>query len=944
MSLITRLLGFSFFALSTTVQAAEIPASALTGNLSVSPMGAATYSIPLALPAGVNGATPKLSLEYNSQSGMGIAGMGWNIGGLSAITRCPQSKAVDGVQKALTLSIDDRFCMDGQRLILTSGTYGAAGSTYQSEINNFARVTALTNPNNNSLIYFKVETKDGKVLEYGSRTDAVLQPNAAGKANYPLVWMISNAYDKDQKGQLIAYDYANDNANGQQTLTRVRYAFDVNNANNLAEVVFDYDTTFQSLLIPALNYQYLASQSFSLPPISKYQAGSLIKLDKNLKSISIKTKKDMSSSFDNNSIYSLKYNTALNTRKSRLEKIDLCFENGNCTSPFKITYKDAYVYPDFNNSTSINGQYPAAIAWANNQVYPRYIVDINGDAYPDIIQFDWSGFTYYLNQNGAGFSSYHIVNGVFNNSFAPGGSPGTWSWSYPESFPRYIVDIDNDGYPDIVGFGWQDVFVNKNNKGNGFLSEQIIFHSFTQGNGWFGVNEHPRSVVDVDNDSYPDIVGFKDDGVYIALNNKNSGFNAAERKIENFGRNHGWPKNSTHPRFIVDIDNDGFKDIIGFKDDGVYLSKNNNMVFSAPERVLNEFGVSQGLKNMDEYPRFILDINGDGYVDIIGFSDNGVEASLNDGTGKFIAKSKKIDFFKTKSGWYADDWISNKKSPRTFSDINNDGLVDIIGFHNYKDVNDQYRCKLYVAINNGNTFDLFPYNSNMIAGCNSTPSAQDNADATKYPIYLADMNADGFQDIFYVSPEGLFVSLNKNVGNIDKVTQIEQSFNKFIIEYGISSNTNLYKKEDATYPNVSISTPFYLVQSVASSNGVGSEAYTDYKYTNMLFDYLRGNKGFKTVSSMNRDTKIKTESVYNQEFPYIGAMIAQRTGYCATAACLAASTIYPFVAQSGLSVLSSTVNIFDNQVTNGSTANQKIYFPYIKSSTTTTYEPPAVGQ
>ncbi len=42
--------------------------------------GVATFSVPLALPAARGSAQPSLSLSYSSSGGLGVAGMGWNIG------------------------------------------------------------------------------------------------------------------------------------------------------------------------------------------------------------------------------------------------------------------------------------------------------------------------------------------------------------------------------------------------------------------------------------------------------------------------------------------------------------------------------------------------------------------------------------------------------------------------------------------------------------------------------------------------------------------------------------------------------------------------------------------------------------------------------------------------------------------------------------------------
>lgn len=112
------------------------------GSYFVTPSGTAVYQIPIQLPPGVAGLVPNVSLSYSSQGSGNIAGQGWSLGRASVINRCPRARATDGVSGALSFNTDDRFCLDGQRLILVSGTYGAAGSEYRTEVDQFSRVIA----------------------------------------------------------------------------------------------------------------------------------------------------------------------------------------------------------------------------------------------------------------------------------------------------------------------------------------------------------------------------------------------------------------------------------------------------------------------------------------------------------------------------------------------------------------------------------------------------------------------------------------------------------------------------------------------------------------------------------------------------------------------------------------------------------------------------------
>src|SRR5690349_11584837 len=104
-------------ALSTVqsvLQAQTTVAGSTAGSFRVTESGAAEYRIPIRVPPGIAGMEPKLAVVYNSQAGNGLLGVGWNLEGLSAITRCPMTMAEDGVRGAVNYDANDRFCLDGQ--------------------------------------------------------------------------------------------------------------------------------------------------------------------------------------------------------------------------------------------------------------------------------------------------------------------------------------------------------------------------------------------------------------------------------------------------------------------------------------------------------------------------------------------------------------------------------------------------------------------------------------------------------------------------------------------------------------------------------------------------------------------------------------------------------------------------------------------------------------
>lgn len=218
------------------------------GQLSVSLSGAATYSIPISVPPGINGVVPQVGLVYNSQGGNGMAGYGWNISGVSAITRIPRTKFHDGVVAGVNIDANDRFALDGQRLILKTGTaYGASGSTYETEnfsnlkITFYKDIIQIGNGLNFQFTdYFVLEHPDGSIAQYG------LAPDSRSITT----WSIN--YWENPQGVRISYTY--NLSNNNLTIKAIKYGT-VGTTTAINSIDFVYNTRKR------LEQSYVAGES-----------------------------------------------------------------------------------------------------------------------------------------------------------------------------------------------------------------------------------------------------------------------------------------------------------------------------------------------------------------------------------------------------------------------------------------------------------------------------------------------------------------------------------------------------------------------------------------------------------------------------------------------------------------------------------------------------------
>lgn len=216
---------------TTTPTGSSTEVGVTEGELSVSLTGSASYNIPIAVPPGINGVEPKIGLSYNSNAGNGIAGYGWNISGLSAITRIPSTKYHDNNNDPVDYDALDRFALDGQRLIKkngTSGTYGANNTVYETEVFSNVKITSYgVHPNgaNYGPAYFIVQYPDGSLAHFGNSTDS----------RSITTWAIT--YYQNAQGLRINYSYTL--LYNTLYIASIKYG-NVGTTQTLNEISFDY--------------------------------------------------------------------------------------------------------------------------------------------------------------------------------------------------------------------------------------------------------------------------------------------------------------------------------------------------------------------------------------------------------------------------------------------------------------------------------------------------------------------------------------------------------------------------------------------------------------------------------------------------------------------------------------------------------------------------------
>jgi RHS repeat-associated protein len=877
---------------------------ALAGQASVSAGGNASYVLPIEVPPGTRGMAPQISLNYNSNMQNGLFGLGWFIQGpTSRITRCPQTVSQDGNAHTVDYSSEDRFCLDGHRLVLEAGAYGAVGAEYRTETNSFARIvsygTAGTGPS-----YFVVETKEGLTKYYGNTSDSKIE--AEGMTTV-INWALNRV--EDAAGNYYTVAYHEDNAEGEFYIIQIDYTGnDAASLNTNASVEFIYEARPDTPL--------------------RFQGGAQISAHPK-RVANIKTYVDLALVSDYRMTYGLvgtRPSSAGSTTGmvSRLTQIERCNSLGICQAPLVLDWwaddiGASYSHYEIDIPADTNRR-------ANQNAEPRWH-DINGDGSPDYV---YQKFTSWIPVTATGDFDVML-------SGPTGYQAQTWTGGYTGNIYQmgdfYWADADGDGRTDIIRVDEDhdnytvEVALST---GSGFSIQTWKTFSLS----W---NDPEISFRDMNGDKLLDMLvkeqrSENPDASYCAAYNtvstsEDSRIHVFPNTGSSFGTQETWANLDNHMAHLVDMDGDGLTDLV---EDAHKVHLNNGTSFNAP-KVFPWTGGNNYCSSVTFY-----DYNNDGKTDRLRNSTDEVYYNTGDSFKKagIIYATPSIDM--TGDG-YGDSYSRTIHSSNAGNfkkatvDIYPLGETDDFGVTGF--------------------FERIASNQSNMNGFGQA----------------ADIDGDGIYELTYqrtwlcVNYSGVFDDqwCEDDRIRIYKSDQTHHHLLKKIttgpgaevlFAFAPLTDHSIYTKYDtSTLPELDVQDGTQVVTNISQPDGIGGTYSIDYKYEGLKRDLDgRGNLGFAKITAKNLSNGTTTITDYAQTFPYSsrptkseikrtsdGRLLSRTETSYGQHGTVGSGTVFPYVS----SRVTETFNLSDERpLSTSTTTNQVDMYGNITDSTEETVD------
>ena len=808
---------------------------ATQGSADVSGSGAATYNIPIFVSPGTAGMQPSVSIVYNSQATNGVLGVGWNIAGLSAITRVGKDYYHDSEVKGVSLTAGDRFEWDGNRLYSKGGTYGANGTAYATESESFAKIISNSQAGNGPES-FTITTKDGTILTYGATADSRIE--APGSSTV-LLWRLSQV--KDINGNYIKYYY--NEYSGDSYIDRIEYT------GNETTGLLPYNK---------LKFTYEDRPDKSM----YYLCGAAINQTKRLISIDMICENTTPSVRRYDFIYLPIDTYGPDYIKSRLSQVKETANGVKSINPTVINWGTATATQSVISVTTTT----------TGNASQSFFNDLNGDGRTD--QFILSGNT------GDQYNFYYTHWAYYQSDGNTLQFSASGNISIRDSCTgAFIADMNNDGkaeifldlrhthtqttcnpcvQPLIVTQTDQTISLEENTIGtispmqyipptdtccitttsypHCGINHSIVNNSLVRGSEnndyhWIGKKSDEILTGQINSDGKTDLITLKDN-------------NNLDNLIVGFTLN-AWPHFDYPDKTqLLDFDGDGLDEIFvlktipnsNFTSYKIFKYDEVNKIFSIISNGTLEGATSTNYKTGD--------FNGDGKTDIIVHNYGQVKFSIFQSTGAGFAAP--INFFKN-STW--DDAVTNTESNFYVLDLNGDGKDDIIDFYSKLSVcltgiNYDENC----VLNGSPGFVKYISKGAGVLSLYGVQKISDNLTGKEIRVDFADIDGDGMKDAtLMVNPSkwtetpSFNGAIYKNYANTQRyrVYNISNGMNQavgFTYTSLAAANSTLYTKgKSSQFPVIDIQPAQFVVASLISHAGYKNGS--NYVYSVTDFSY-----------------------------------------------------------------------------------------------------------
>lgn len=857
-----------------------------SGDFAVTAQGQANYNIPIFVSPGTAGMQPNIGLSYVSGTGSGIAGEGFNISGLSAITRTNKNPYFDGKYEGINLDFTDVFALNGSRLITVSGNTGYAGSTYSSELENYSLITAMSNQGNGPE-HFVVKEKNGMTIKFGESIDSKLV--GVNGDNTILAWLVSSI--TDEFGNYMLFHYKN--LSGEVVIDYIAYTGNV--AANLAPYC---KVSFEYIQKTEVNKYYVAGTEFNNTQLLK-----TITCSNTIGNTDYLVKK-----------YSLQY---IFEQRTLLQSITEANADGTELRPTEFCWENPA-----NNSTYANMQ--SAIYPVNSSLYSQIkkIVpaDLNGDGLSDIVSIRSNDIDYLKND--------------YLNFIGSGGStlPFSTAWTSALTFGSNSIEVatvldDNfDNKQDVYfiqsnGSSKQytirkvtetgiTTFATKSTT-NTFLSGQIPSKFFFDKNDYTGDGIKETIIIDPEKISVTGGSGnfiftfgnaltiakpfdFNGDGVldFITIKNNTTSLDIAILKLTNSGFTTIYNKTISFAGNVSSslLRQIGFGDFNGDrKTDLLYMNFNKSKLFieySDGKALLAPQEVSSftPLTSPNNYNISCPDFNGDGYSDII-MTDNNTSPLVTNYQTYFSVGNNLIKGLTT-SGYYNYNTIEVLKIYEIGKDV-------------YKFVNEN------VTYSTGYQFQ-------------------------------ADFNGDGKIDVLSLDPASPNIIISGAIDNENRnIVSINTGLKKQIDVLYANTSTKINRPKEEIYADasgsysgdlVSMNPNMFVVDEVHVGNSnTQFQNRSQYIYAGAIFHTKgKGFLGFESSASFDEHTMVGSKSLVEINTTNFLPQSSEQSNATFTSIFFGGKTIYNLN-----NLISKTKNIFQSI----SLGNKRYFFATSSSNT-----------